>query len=102
LSDRDFARVSYVSTGGFLALSIYAFLTRPLGIAVMAAVQWFAIVCLPLVLAQRFSTKGQTPAAALFTFSGRLLQAHIAGKAIDMTYPYFAICILAAAAANSQ
>ena len=102
LSGSDFRRLSYLCTAAFIAMSAYVVLTRPLGTAVMTAVEWFPIVCLPLVAAQKISSRGRIPAQSLFPILDRMFGKRISDKAIDVTYPFLAACVFAASAANVQ
>ncbi len=102
LSEADFRNVSYVCTIGFVGMSVYLALTRPLGMAVMTALSWFPIAVLPLVIAQRFSSIRSVPASSLFPIVGRRFGQRFLNSTIDVTHAFLALCIFAASAANSQ
>jgi transglutaminase-like putative cysteine protease len=102
LSTADFRRITYLCTALVLGAAVLAFATRPLGIARAATVEWFPIACFPLVLAQRISIRGRVPVRSLFPLFAKMLSHPIFDSVVDVTFPYFALCLFAASSANSQ
>ena len=68
--------------------------------------QWFPLIFLPFMLAQAFN---ELPQVGLATFSwwlrkqeARSSNAHLPREQIDVTFPYLALCLLAASAATER
>jgi hypothetical protein len=99
LSREDFHRIGDLSTLLFVALVFYLYLTREMIRAVAAILAWLPVACFPLIAAQYLSAAGRLDLGALF-WSMRRRNADAAGGSIDISYPYFTLCLLSAGAAN--
>jgi hypothetical protein len=99
LSREDFHRIGDLSTLLFVALVFYLYLTREMVKAVGAILAWLPVACFPLIAAQSLSAAGRLDLGALF-WSMRRRPAGESGLSIDISYPYFALCLLSAGAAN--
>ena len=98
---RDFRRIGDLCIWIFAGLSGYAVLSTGLPHAVVQVVKLVPFAMFPLIVAQSYSTSSQLNLLALFRLgSGRPDQD--TGKGIHSGYPYFVICLLGAAAANSR
>ncbi len=97
LSRRDFHRIGDLSTLLFVALVFYLYLTREMIRAVGTVLAWLPAACFPLIAAQSLSAAGRLDMGALF-WSMRRNPEGAAG--VDVSYPYFALCLLSAGAAN--
>ena len=105
LSGRDLKRVVYLCNlllaGGF----VYAVFTAGSGgmvDAIMYLLRALPMAVLPLVIAQAYSTGNKIDINVLMLFS-RKTSARKEGKPpkpVDLSYPYFALCLLSAGAAN--
>ena len=105
LSGPDLKRVVYLCdillVGGF----VYAvFTTGRAGIvdAIMYLLRAVPLAILPLIIAQTYSTENKIDINVLMLFS-RKRSVRKEGKPprpVDLSYPYFAICLLSAGAAN--
>ncbi|HOW55221.1 MAG TPA: transglutaminase-like domain-containing protein [Syntrophorhabdaceae bacterium] len=105
LSGQDLKRVVYLCdlllAGGF----VYAiFTTGMAGIvdAIMYLLRALPLAILPLIIAQAYSTGNQIDINVLMLFSKKT-SVHKEGKPprpVDLSYPYFAVCLLSAGAAN--
>ena len=95
----DFRQTSHICTVLLVGVLIYLFISdRSLGL-IFNFFQWLPIICSPLLLAQRYSTSDRVDLNALLFFKDKPNQQQLF---LDLTYPYFAICILAASAANNR
>lgn len=93
----DFRNTSHVCTALLVVVLIYLLWSDRSLRLVFSFFQWLPIICAPLLVAQTYSTSDRVDLHALVFFkedSGKQL------FSLDLTYPYFAICILAASAAN--
>lgn len=99
LSREDFHRIGDLSTLLFVGLVLYLYLTRDTIRAVAAILAWLPVACFPLIAAQTLSAAGRLDLGALF-WSMRRKPAGETGLSIDISYPYFALCLLSAGAAN--
>ena len=102
LARSDFNRVSDLCTIIFVSLVVYLGATTDAPRVLTLVFQWFPLVVLPLVAAQVFSTSPGVD-ARIFLWSQRKkadADGTPATHTLDLRYPYFVICILAASAAN--
>jgi len=99
LRPEDFHRIGDLSTLLFVALVVYLYLTRDTIKAVSAVLAWLPVACFPLIAAQTLSAAGRLDLGALFWSQRRGLEGAPRGS-IDVAYPYFALCLISAGAAN--
>jgi len=100
LTTAEFRQTSHVCTVLLVGVLIYLFVSdRSLGL-IFSFFQWLPVICAPLVLAQAYSTSDRVDLNALIFFKDKPHQQSL--FPLNLTYPYFAICILAASAANNQ
>jgi hypothetical protein len=99
VSPEDFHRIGDLSTLLFVALVVYLYLTRDMIRAVATVLAWLPVACFPLIAAQTLSAAGRLDLGALF-WSQRRGSAGAPRGSIDVSYPYFALCVLSAGAAN--
>ena len=95
----DFRNVSHVCTVLLVGVLIYLLFNDGSLQLIFAFFQWLPIICAPLLIAQAYSTSDRVDLHALLFFkegTGDRQQLF----PLDLTYPYFAFCILAASAAN--
>ena len=105
LSPADFHRVSDVCTLILLGIFAYVYVSNRSAQAIVTIFQWLPLAVIPLVTAQVYSTSDRITISALF-----LLFRRKQGKkdetekstAINLTYPYFALALLSASAANMR
>lgn len=101
LSDNEFNHVSDLSAIVFLVVIIYVFFTRSYhGIFVILSLLPFLLFL--LILAQQYSRQGYVRASALF-ISLRRYEKNAESDynvAIDLSYPYFFVCLLSASEGN--
>ena len=102
LARADFNRVSDLCSIILVGLIVYLGATTDAPQVLTRIFQWFPLVALPLLLAQLYSTVGGVD-PRIFLWSQRK-KADADGteppRTVDLSYPYFVICILAASAAN--
>ena len=95
----DFRNVSHVCTVLLVGVLIYLWFSDRSLRFIFSFFQWLPVICAPLLIAQAYSTSDRVDFHALLFFKegkGDRRQLFL----LDLTYPYFAICILAASAAN--
>ncbi|MCP3867090.1 MAG: transglutaminase domain-containing protein [Gammaproteobacteria bacterium] len=105
LDKRDFNRIVDISVLLFLATTLYLVTSERSFEAFNTVLIWLPASALLLLAAQKFSTIGRIPLTSLF-FSLRLLESGrkntFSNRLIDLTLPYFGICLLAASGANQR
>lgn len=95
----DFRNASHVCTVLLVGVLIYLLVgDRSLGL-IFDFFQWLPIICVPLLVSQAYSTSDRVDLNALLFFKDKPDQKQLF---LNLTYPYFAICILAASAANTR
>ena len=100
LTTADFRQTSHVCTVLLVGVLIYLLISdRSLGL-IFSFFQWLPLICAPLLLAQTYSTSDRVDLNALLFFKDKPQQKQL--FLLDLTYPYFAVCILAASAANNR
>ena len=103
ISDKEFNNVADLSGVVFFLLVIYIFAEKGTqGIFTVLAVTPFVLY--PLILIQQYSERGRVKLSALI-ISLRLLDEHDSPElntSIDLTLPYFLICVVSASAGNQR
>lgn len=104
LSPSDFNRISDLCTVLVLGLFIYHYASHRSPKAIMVLVQWLPLALLPLLIAQVYSTRDGIDVSALFLVFRRkkTKEEKRQRTRINLTYPYFALCILSGSAANLE
>ncbi len=99
LNDRDFQRIADLCIWVLAGVAGFAVLDAGLPQAVVLTVELLPLAGLPLVLAQTWSTTEALRLEVLFRLGAR--EAAIRGRTgIHSGFPFFALCLLGAAAAN--
>ena len=104
LARADFNRVSDLCSLILVGLVVYLGATTDAPRVLTLIFQWFPLVALPLLVAQLYSSaEGVDP--RIFLWSQRK-KADADGTppahTVDLSFPYFVVCILAASAANTR
>ena len=102
LSGSDFNRVADLCSIGFIGLVIYVLATPQPMHAIYVLLQWAPLTLYPLVAVQGYSTAGKVDLAAFFYSLRRISEHREEIGSIDLSYPYLALCILAASVAPGQ
>ncbi len=100
LSFTDYRRAASLSAGLVVALFAVFAAIRGLPYAVIPAIIWLPVATLPLLLAQNHSTRQNLEVEALLFLKRRSDPPTAKGRCIDINWPYLALCLLAASAAN--
>jgi hypothetical protein len=104
LKTKDFNRLVDFCTLLFVVLLVYSFATRRGAGFILVFLQWLPVTFLPILAAQVYGTSDRIDITSRFLTLRRRQKGPKQGKgrsmALNLTYPYFAICILSAAAAN--
>lgn len=101
LAPKDFGRVSDGCTTLFIILLIYLLMSERSATFIVVVIQWLPVVFFPILIVQAYSTSEQIDIRNLFLLRGRFRnEKKRKSTAINLTYPYFAICLASAAAAN--
>ncbi len=94
-SDRDFNRLSDLTSVILLAFAVYLYASRSTyGIFTLA--QWLPMLVFLLVGAQSYSSRGTLPLTALLLSLRRKPPQRDRTQRIDIRFPYLATCLLAA------
>ena len=100
LTTADFRTSSHVCTVLLVGVLIYLFVSdRSLNL-IFSFFQWLPVICAPLLMAQAYSTSDRVDINALLFFKDKGDRQQL--FFLDLSYAYFAICILAASAANTR
>jgi hypothetical protein len=104
LSRADFNRISDLSAVLLVLIAVYQFIGADAARAVLAILEWLPLTLLPLVTSQIYSTAGTVDVSIFFWSLRRRASAHPdePGWPIDLTYPYVALALLSASAANGR
>jgi hypothetical protein len=101
LADAEFSRISDLCTILFLMLLIYLFTADRSVRFIVGLIQWLPVVLFPLLAAQAYATRDRIDIRVLFLLKRRKKDIESPGRSrIHLSYPYFAVCILSASAAN--
>ena len=116
LATSDFRTTSHVCTVLLVAVLIYLLVSDRSLQLIFSFFQWLPVICAPLLIALAYSTSDRIDIQALLFFDDKSNTARSWGFPpeatvsrsdrqqffLDLAYPYFAICILAASAANNR
>jgi transglutaminase-like putative cysteine protease len=102
LSRVDFNRVSDMSAVLLALIAVYQVLGNDSARAVLAILQWLPLIVFPLVACQLYSAAGVLDASIFFWSLRRRAneQPGYAGVPVDLSYPFVALTLLSASAAN--
>ncbi|MFH2065385.1 MAG: transglutaminase domain-containing protein [Pseudomonadota bacterium] len=101
LSLSDFYRTADIATLFLLGIAMYALFTDPRSI-IMMSVKWLPLMMLPLMAAQEYSTEGKIDTRAFMMLARKEPVIRDNPSSIDFSYPYFFLCMMAAASANQR
>lgn len=99
-SNKEFHRVWDLCALLFFAVGIYLRFTEQTGNYTYYFFQWLPIVFLPMALAQAFGNRETVPYSAFSWFMRRRKIQD--GKGLNLSWIYFALCFVAAGAANRR
>lgn len=97
----DYRRIANLCLLLLTVFLIYLLVTNPSIYFIYGLMQWLPVVFFPLVAAQIYSGRDRLDIRALFFFLRSSTLEH-PDFAYNLIYPYFALCLLAASAANRQ
>lgn len=100
LTTANFRQTSHVCTVLLVGVLIYLLISDRSLQLIFSFFQWLPIICAPLLIAQTYSTSDCVDLHALLFFKEKDNQEQL--FSLNLTYPYFVICILAASAANTR
>ncbi|HEY9768909.1 MAG TPA: transglutaminase-like domain-containing protein [Coleofasciculaceae cyanobacterium] len=98
LTTADFRSTSHICTILLIGILIYLLVSDRSLQLIFSFFQWLPIICAPLLIAQAYSTSDRVDLHALLFFQEKGDRQQL--FPLNLTFPYFAICILAASAAN--
>ncbi len=103
LKPSDFNRIADICAVILLGLFFYLLFARTAKQTIFLFIQWLPLSLSPLTVAQVFSTRGKIGGSAIFWSLRKAKDNHtVPRKEFDLSYLYFAICLLAASAANMR
>lgn len=100
-SEPDFRRIADLCTI-LLAILVLVALLKEAGRFMMLTLQWVPLAVFPLMAAQQYSRLGKIPGHTLFILLRRKRENEDNRRFIfDISYPYFFLCLISAAAVNA-
>jgi hypothetical protein len=102
LSRADFNRVSDLSAVLLVLIAVYQILGNDAARAILAILEWLPLTLFPLVTCQLYSTATTVDASIFFWSLRRRANERPDHRqlAVDLSYPYVALALLSASAAN--
>ncbi|MGD8764146.1 MAG: transglutaminase-like domain-containing protein, partial [Desulfobacteraceae bacterium] len=101
LSNRDFRRITDGCTILFIFLVVYLLFSHRTAYFIVALIQYLPVVFFPLLATQAYSTSDRIDIRTLFLLLRRKQKDENAGRTLlNFSFPYFAVCIVSASAAN--
>ncbi len=97
-SQSDFNRITDLCTIILLSIVVFVLTTNPRNI-VMVVFKWLPLIIFPILAAQKYSLKGKIDITALLLIA-RKKKIQIQTLFIDLSFPFFIICIFSAGSAN--
>lgn len=97
LPDKAIYRLVDVCTFLLIVLACTVFFQKPPAKALFILLQWTPAVLFPVVAIQYFGNRDRLPLAALSLQHRRYIHGQ---RSIDLSYPYFVICLIAASTGN--
>lgn len=101
LSAEDYKRIAQLCLVLLAVLIVYLVSVNPSIFFIYTLLRWLPGILFPLLAAQVCSMSDRIDLRTLFLFA-QPSNDHDSKFAYNLTYPYFAVCILAASATNSQ
>jgi len=101
-STSDFNRISDLCVVVFLGMLVYVFASNRSTPIILVVLQWLPLSFFPLIASQTYSTREEIDISSLFLLMRRKGSGEEKkrSKTINLTYPYFALCLLSASCAN--
>ncbi len=98
--DADFNRVADICAVVIIGLFVYFLSITPIK-ALYAVGKWLPVAVFPIMAVQSYSTQGRVRASSLIWMLRRAeARGEITPRYVDLSYPYIAICVIAAGIAN--
>jgi len=103
-SPSDFNRISDICTLIFIGMFVYLYASEGGARTILTLISWMPLALLPLALAQIYGARDGIDIRALFLVFRRKAASpgYARPRILNLTYPYFALCILSASAANER
>ena len=100
LTTPDFRKTSNLCTILLVLVLIYLLISERSLELIFSFFQWLPVVCFPLLVAQTYSTSKGIDINALLFLTEKKRHQHQQPILFDLNYPYLALCLLSASAAN--
>jgi hypothetical protein len=101
LSAKDFRRITDGCTILLIFLVVYLLLSHRSAYFIVALIQYLPVVFFPLLAAQAYSTSDRLDIRTLFLLLRRKQKNENPRRTLlNLSFPYFAVCIVSASAAN--
>ncbi len=98
LAPADVRRIADLCRVILVAMAVYLWATRGTARAVLGLIEWFPLAALPLVLCQAYGAGNAIDLRTFFLILRR--RGASEGEVVNLAYPYLALCVGAASAAN--
>jgi transglutaminase-like putative cysteine protease len=104
LSAADFRRISDLCSILLVILLVYLYMSDTSAYFIYVLIKWLPIISFPLLAAQTYATSERIDLHTLFLLRRKNKKGdkQKPGTKLNLTYPYFALCILSAGAANNR
>lgn len=103
LAAADFRRILILSILILATVTAYFFVTHPVRGAVLQLLQWFPLMVLPMIVAQQYSSSEALNWRSLLPLlASSTANSHKKPLMVDLGFPYLALCLIAASAANMR
>lgn len=101
---QDFNRISDLCSVFFLISAVYPYFSDDSNLTILVALQLLPLTLSPLVISQFYSTSKKIDVSSLFMIFRRFKNKGTGEnqRALNLSYPYFSVCILSASIANSE
>ena len=100
--DADFNRLADICAVVIVGMFVYFLSTTPIK-AFYIVGQWLPVTFFPLIAMQIYSSRRRVRVSALIWMLRRAeARGELAPRHLDLTYPYLALCVIAAGAANMR
>ncbi|HLO87341.1 MAG TPA: transglutaminase-like domain-containing protein [Nostocaceae cyanobacterium] len=102
LSNNDLLNIAKLSFTIALIFIVYLLIANQSIYFIYTFLKWLPIIVFPLLAAQKYSTQENIEIPSDFFILNKILKIEAKHFILNLSYPYFVLCILSASAANTQ
>lgn len=100
LSEGDYLRLGDVCSGLLILLALYLFVVEEISNSVFAFLRWLPLVYFPMMAAQQCGPRDHVPYDSFLWLLRKRFSIQPPGAGLNLSYPYFALCLLGASGSN--